>query len=46
MRNPVVENANAEVLTPGAFLCRVGWLLAIVLSVALAANGLALLGGL
>jgi hypothetical protein len=40
------RGANAEFLTPGAFLYRLGWLLVIVLSVALAANGLALLTGL
>ena len=46
MRNPIVDNANAEVLAPGAFLYRLGWLLVVVLSVAVAPNGLALLAGL
>ena len=40
------RRANAEFLTPGEFLYRLGWLLVVVLSVAVAANGLALLAGL
>jgi hypothetical protein len=39
------RSADAGFLTPGEFLCRLGWLLVVVLSVALAANGLALLAG-
>jgi hypothetical protein len=46
VRNPIVENANAGFPTPGEFLYRLGWLLVVVLSVAVAANGLALLAGL
>ena len=48
MRNPIIDNADAEaeVLTPSAFLRRLGGLLVVVLSVAVAANGLALLAGL
>ena len=40
------RRANAGFLTPAEFLYRLGWLLLVVLSVALAANGLALLAGL
>jgi hypothetical protein len=40
------SSANAGFLTPGQFLYRLGWLLVVVLSVAAAANGLALLAGL
>jgi len=40
------RRANAGFLTPGEFLYRLGWLLVVVLSVAVAANGLALLAGL
>jgi hypothetical protein len=40
------RRADAGFLTPGAFLYRLGWLLVVVLSVAVAANGLALLAGL
>ena len=40
------RRGNAGFLTPAEFLYRLGWLLVIVLSVALAANGLALLAGL
>ena len=40
------RGANTEFLTLGAFLYRLGWLLVVVLSVAVAANGLALLAGL
>jgi hypothetical protein len=46
VRNSIVENADTGFLTPGAFLYRLGWLLVVVLSVAVAANGLALLAGL
>ena len=45
MRNPIIDNADAGFLTPPEFFYRLGWLLAVVLSVALAANGLALLAG-
>jgi hypothetical protein len=38
--------ANAGFLTPADFLHRLGWLPLVVLSVALAANGLALLASL
>ena len=40
-----VAAPNAAFLTPAAFLYRLGWLLVVVLSVALAVNGLALLAG-
>jgi hypothetical protein len=40
------RRANAGFLTPAEFLYRLGWLLLIILSVALAANGFALLAGL
>jgi hypothetical protein len=40
------RGADAGFLTPAEFVYRLGWLLAVVLSVALAANGLALLAGL
>ena len=40
------RRANAGFLTPGEFLQRLGWLLVVVLSVAVAANGLAWLAGL
>jgi len=36
---------GAEFLTPGEFLHRLGWLLVVVLAVAVAANGFALLAG-
>jgi hypothetical protein len=47
-RRPVCRRgcANAGFRTPGEFLYRLGWLLVVVLSVAAAANGLALLAGL
>ena len=40
------RGADAGFLTPGEFLYRLGWLLVVVLSVAAAANGLALRAGL
>ena len=40
------RRANAGSLMPAEFLYRLGWLLLVVLSVALAANGLAPLAGL
>jgi hypothetical protein len=40
------RRADAGFLTPGEFLYRLGWLLVVVLSVAAAANGLAMLAGL
>jgi hypothetical protein len=40
------RRVSAGSLTPGEFLYRLGWLLVVVLSVAVAANGLALLAGL
>jgi hypothetical protein len=39
------RRANAGFLTPAEFLYRLGWLLVVVLSVAVAANGLAALAG-
>jgi hypothetical protein len=39
------RRADAEFLTPVEFLHRLGWLLVVVLAVALAANGLAQLAG-
>jgi hypothetical protein len=39
------RSANVGFLTPGEFLYRLGWLPVVVLLVALAANGLALLAG-
>jgi hypothetical protein len=40
------RRADAGFLTPGEFLYRLGWLLVVALSVAVAANGLAFLAGL
>jgi hypothetical protein len=39
------RRANAGFLTPGEFVYRLGWLLVVVLSVAVAVNGLAALTG-